>query len=136
MCSAAITHTDLLLLLTALTTLVKLDIGLAGNAEGPCVGKEFPKLLTYDPSMDSKSALLPKLEILKLAGPLPFMNSAFVDMVESRWAAERSIPREHRVSQIRHISLRYHQELDMQSISWLDKYHWDGLYVFIQKASC
>jgi hypothetical protein len=111
-------HINFVPLLAELTTLVELDIGLARDEEG------LPKV--------AKSTLLPKLEILRLAGPIPFAASAFVDMVESRWATNQSTSGERGVSRIRHISLRYHREWDAQSISRLDKYRRDGLCVFAQ----
>jgi hypothetical protein len=113
--------------LQELPALVELEIGLVKHSRSYCPRDSLLQALTATAGKETPP-LLPRLEVLKLWGPLPFNDNIFVEMIESRLdGSPRTVPE---LSRVRYVAIFYHRKWDVAAISRLEQYRKNGLQFY------
>jgi hypothetical protein len=113
--------------LQELPALVELEIGFVKDHRSYCPRDSLLHALTAG---KKTPPLLPRLEIFKLWGPLPFNDSVFVEMIESRFRLDGYPSTFPEISQVRYVALFYHRIWNVEVISRLERYRKNGLQFY------
>lgn len=137
--SINLTADNLLTYLTALSSLIELEVYWVDYRPEtdldhvPSFGTDIldrmkcPKAnVSVNPS--PLSCILPRLQILKLWGPMAFDDNEFADMVESRWRK----PLPETIVRLQFVGLQYHREWNEIAIARLQQCQYEGLGLLVK----